>query len=91
MRADEIVDLAQNYHFRASKRTALKEKLTNQHDIVILDTIGELGKIYGVGDIVYVGGSLVSHGGHNILEPAAHGKAIIVGPNMFYFQRVKHV
>lgn len=86
MRADEIVDLAQHYHFKAAKRTVLKETLTNTHDVVILDTIGELGKIYGVGDIVYVGGSLVSHGGHNILEPAAHGKPIIVGPNMFNFK-----
>lgn len=53
---------------------------------MILDTIGELGKVYSVGDVIYVGGSLIKHGGHNILEPAAHGKAIIVGPNMFNFK-----
>jgi 3-deoxy-D-manno-octulosonic-acid transferase len=51
-----------------------------------LDTIGELGRIYSVGDIIVVGGSLVSHGGHNLLEPAAHGKPILVGPHMFNFK-----
>ena len=51
-----------------------------------MDTIGELGQVYSVGDVIYVGGSLISHGGHNILEPAAHGKAIIVGYNMFNFK-----
>lgn len=54
--------------------------------MIIVDTIGELGKIYGMADIVYVGGSLVPHGGHNILEPAAHGKPILVGPHMFNFK-----
>lgn len=86
MRADEIIDLARHHRLSGAKRTILKETPQNDHDVVILDTIGELGKIYGVGDIVYVGGSLVSHGGHNILEPAAHGKPIIVGPNMFNFK-----
>ena len=42
--------------------------------------------MYSIGDVVYVGGSLVPHGGHNILEPAAHGKAIIVGHHMFNFK-----
>ena len=53
---------------------------------MILDTIGELGRVYSIGDVIYVGGSLIPHGGHNILEPAAHGKAIIVGTNMFNFK-----
>jgi 3-deoxy-D-manno-octulosonic-acid transferase len=88
MRTNEILELAQKYGFSAVRRTdACREDFIQRDvDIVILDTIGELGKIYGLGDIIYVGGSLVSHGGHNILEPAAHGKPIIVGPNMFNFK-----
>ena len=43
------------------------------YDGVILDTIGELGRVYSIGDLIFVGGSLVRVGGHNILEPAAHG------------------
>ena len=38
--------------------------------------------------MIYVGGSLIAHGGHNILEPAAHGKAIIVGYNMVNFKEI---
>ncbi|MBP2654203.1 MAG: Three-deoxy-D-manno-octulosonic-acid transferase protein [Firmicutes bacterium] len=85
MRAEELITLAAKYNLRARRRTATEVE-DDGHDVVILDTIGELGKIYSVGDIIYVGGSLVPHGGHNILEPAAHGKPIIVGPHMYNFK-----
>lgn len=58
------------------------------HEVVILDTIGELGRLYSLADVVFVGGSLVKVGGHNILEPAAHGKPVIVGPYMFNFKEI---
>ena len=48
--------------------------------IFLLDTIGELASIYQLADIAFVGGSLVAKGGHNILEAAQHGAAIVVGP-----------
>lgn len=86
LRTQEIVDLAGKYGLQAAQRTALKEQPGSGHDIVVVDTIGELGKIYGIGDIVYVGGSLIPRGGHNILEPAAHGKPILTGPHMFNFK-----
>ncbi|MGI6092278.1 MAG: 3-deoxy-D-manno-octulosonic acid transferase [Veillonellaceae bacterium] len=86
LRTDEIINLAASHNFTAARRTALQQNPSAGHDVVILDTIGELGKIYSLGDIVFVGGSLIQHGGHNILEPAAHGKPIIVGPNMFNFK-----
>ena len=86
MRVAEITNLAVSYGFIAKRRTALLEEPNGNHDVVILDTIGELGKIYSVGTVVYVGGSLIAQGGHNILEPAAHGKPIIVGPHMFNFK-----
>ena len=54
--------------------------------VVLLDTIGELGRFYSIADVVFIGGSLIPHGGHNILEPAVHGKAIVVGPHMFNFK-----
>ena len=47
--------------------------------VLLLDTIGELSEIYGLADIAFVGGSLVPKGGHNIIEPARHGVAIVVG------------
>lgn len=86
LRKDEIASICHKHGFKTNFRTVLKEKPSYEQDVVILDTIGELGKVYSVGDVIYVGGSLIKHGGHNILEPAAHGKAIIVGPNMFNFK-----
>ncbi|HWR05912.1 3-deoxy-D-manno-octulosonic acid transferase [Sporomusa sp.] len=89
LRAGEIAELASRYKFTSVRRTKLAEgeslDLTNIN-MIIIDTIGELGKIYGVADIVYIGGSLVPRGGHNILEPAAHGKPILIGPHMFNFK-----
>lgn len=86
MRVEELANLAADFGFIAKRRTLLLDKPSDGHDIVLLDTIGELGKIYSVGTIIYVGGSLVPRGGHNILEPAAHGKPILVGPHMFNFK-----
>jgi 3-deoxy-D-manno-octulosonic-acid transferase len=47
---------------------------------VIVDTIGELEQVYGLADLVFVGGSLVPHGGQNVMEPAAQGKPVLHGP-----------
>ena len=86
LRVPEVVHLCKKAGFHVGCRTALAKQPDPTVDVVILDTIGELGKVYSIGDVVYVGGSLVMHGGHNILEPAAHGKAIIVGHYMFNFK-----
>lgn len=51
-----------------------------KYQVVLIDTIGELGRIYAVGDAVFVGGSLINHGGHNVLEPAAHANPSSWGP-----------
>ena len=88
LRADELVNMAAAQGYRAVKRSTLAHKPTEGHDIVILDTIGELGRVYSIGDVIFVGGSMVAHGGHNILEPAAHGKPILVGPHMFNFKEI---
>ena len=52
-----------------------------EYDVFIIDTIGILGKIYSYADIAYVGGGFGTSGLHNILEPAAFGIPIIIGPN----------
>ncbi len=56
--------------------------------VFLLDSVGELASIYSVADIAFVGGSLVPGGGHNILEPAQHGAAILVGPHTFNFREI---
>lgn len=54
--------------------------------LVILDTVGELRQAYELATVVFVGGSFVRHGGHNILEPAACGKPVLFGPHMENFR-----
>jgi 3-deoxy-D-manno-octulosonic-acid transferase len=56
--------------------------------VLLLDSVGELASVYGVADVVFVGGSLVPAGGHNILEPAAHGKPPVYGPSMENFREM---
>ncbi|MFY9950384.1 MAG: 3-deoxy-D-manno-octulosonic acid transferase [Candidatus Sulfotelmatobacter sp.] len=56
--------------------------------VLLLDTIGELAALYGLADIAFVGGSLVPRGGHNIIEPAQHGTAVVVGNHMENFRDV---
>jgi 3-deoxy-D-manno-octulosonic-acid transferase len=56
--------------------------------VVLVDSIGELASLYRVADGVFVGGSLVPSGGHNILEPAAFGKIPVFGPSMENFSEI---
>jgi len=56
--------------------------------VILLDSIGELASLYRVADGAFVGGSLVSSGGHNILEPAAFGKIPVFGPSMENFAEI---
>jgi 3-deoxy-D-manno-octulosonic-acid transferase len=62
--------------------------LSGQGDVFLLDSIGELAGLYRQADAVFVGGSLVPAGGHNILEPAAFGKVPIYGPSMENFREM---
>ena len=55
---------------------------------VILDTIGELAHLYQIATAVFVGGSLVDQGGHNVLEPAVYGKPVVFGPHMQNFAEI---
>ncbi len=52
-------------------------------EVLLLDTLGELIDFYAAADVVFVGGSLVAVGGHNLLEPAALARAIVTGPHQF--------
>ena len=87
-RADEIAKLASEFGFKTGFRSKMKEQSGEREKfpVLILDTIGELGRIYSIGDVVFVGGSFSGTGGHNVLEPAAHAKPIVVGPSMQNFK-----
>jgi 3-deoxy-D-manno-octulosonic-acid transferase len=84
-RFDEVERLARRGGWRVARRTELPVDSEPRVDVVVLDTIGELAQVYQVATVVFVGGSLVDAGGHNILEPAVFGKPIVFGPHMHNF------
>ncbi len=57
--------------------------------VILLDTIGELARVYALASVTFVGGSLVKIGGHNIIEPASMGKPVLFGPHMHHFEDIK--
>jgi 3-deoxy-D-manno-octulosonic-acid transferase len=87
-RFDEVERLAREEGLRVTRRTALDIDADPPADVVVLDTIGELAQLYRIATVVFVGGSLVPTGGHNILEPAAFGKPILFGPHMQNFKEI---
>jgi 3-deoxy-D-manno-octulosonic-acid transferase len=87
-RFDEVERLARRAGWRVARRTELPVDAEPRVDVVILDTIGELAQLYQIATAVFVGGSLVDAGGHNILEPAVFGKAIVFGPYMHNFAEI---
>jgi 3-deoxy-D-manno-octulosonic-acid transferase len=81
----EVAQLARDQAFVTAKRSDLPIDAEPRADVVVLDTIGELAQLYQIATAVFVGGSLVDTGGHNILEPAVFGKPIVFGPHMENF------
>jgi 3-deoxy-D-manno-octulosonic-acid transferase len=87
-RFDEVERLARRAGWDVARRTELRVDSEPRHDVVVLDTIGELAQLYQIATAVFVGGSLVDAGGHNILEPAVFGKPIVFGPHMQNFAEI---
>jgi 3-deoxy-D-manno-octulosonic-acid transferase len=84
----EVAQLARDQAFVTARRSDLPIDAEPRADIVVLDTIGELAQVYQIATAVFVGGSLVDTGGHNILEPAVFGKPIVFGPHMHNFKEI---
>jgi len=87
-RFDEVERLGRRAGWRLARRTELPVDAEPKVDVVVLDTIGELAHLYEIATVVFVGGSLVDAGGHNILEPAIYGKPIVFGPHMHNFAEI---
>ena len=81
----EVADLLKSSGLHWVRRTELANPADKQAEVIILDTIGELQSVYPLAAIVFVGGSIARTGGHNIVEPAAVGAAVIVGPHTWNF------
>ena len=87
-RFDEVRRMCLHEGLATVRRSELPIDAEPRADAVVLDTIGELAPLYQVADVVFIGGSLVPAGGHNILEPALYGKPIVFGPHMQNFSEI---
>jgi 3-deoxy-D-manno-octulosonic-acid transferase len=86
-RGADIADLANLLRLNAARRS-LGQRPEATQDVYIADTVGELGLFYRAVPLVFMGGSLVPHGGQNPIEPARLGAAILHGPHVFNFTEV---
>src|SRR5215475_4186087 len=91
-RFDAVARSLKSSRLRIARRSSVEgdcgEKDCGAADVILLDTVGELAALYRFASAVFVGGSLVPKGGHNILEPALYAKPIIVGPHMENFREI---
>jgi 3-deoxy-D-manno-octulosonic-acid transferase len=72
---------------RDTSAPSLARRACGQHPVVLVDTIGELGPLWGLADVAFVGGSLDGRrGGQNMIEPAAFGAAVTFGPHVWNFK-----
>jgi len=78
-RFDDVDALCRRYGEQVTRLSA-NESVTTRTTLLLGDTMGDLMKLYGCADVAFVGGSLVPIGGHNLLEPAALGVAVVSGP-----------
>lgn len=85
-RFDEVARIIAQSEFTLARRS--DAQVRPAADVILLDTIGELASVYRFADVVFVGGSLVPRGGHNVIEPAAFARPIIVGPHTENFRQV---
>jgi 3-deoxy-D-manno-octulosonic-acid transferase len=84
-RFEEAADLLAQSGLRWTRRTTLDDPAA---DVLLLDSIGELGGLFPWAKVVFMGGTLADRGGHNILEPAAFGKPVIAGPHLENFREI---
>ena len=86
-RFNTVKQLAEKMQLKTCMRSS-RVACTEETDVYIADTMGELKCLYGAADICFVGGSMVPVGGHNILEPAAMHVPIMFGPYMVNFKEI---
>jgi 3-deoxy-D-manno-octulosonic-acid transferase len=81
-RSDDIEELVQSKKFSCARRSR-KDSPYGSYDVMILDTFGELAKVYAAGSVAFVGGTLIPKGGHSIIQPILQGKPVFFGPYTF--------
>jgi 3-deoxy-D-manno-octulosonic-acid transferase len=86
-RGPSIAQKLRGQGFKVARREA-NEPVTAATDIYVADTLGELGLFYRASLVAFIGGSLIPHGGQNLLEPARLGAAVLYGPHMENFRAI---
>ncbi len=89
-RFDAVDELIREMGLEVRRRTRARDGVgTNSRAVLLLDTVGELARVYALATVTFVGGSLARVGGHNIIEPASMGKPVLFGPHMHHLDDVK--
>ena len=83
-RVDDVINLIKNYKYHLYS----KEPYFGEADILLLDVMGELGKLYSTADLAFIGGSFNKTGGHNPLEAVIFSKPVISGPSIKNFRDI---
>jgi 3-deoxy-D-manno-octulosonic-acid transferase len=86
-RFEEVARLLERSRLPFLRRSTIRAPISDRPAIILMDTIGELGALWGLADVAFVGGSLDGkRGGQNMIEPAAYGAAVVFGPHVWNFR-----
>lgn len=95
-RVNEVTALIEQSKFKAIRISEVEKRCADtageaiyayeNEAVFLLDSIGRLSALYKLATVVFIGGSLIPHGGHNFIEPAAHAKPVITGPYVHNFK-----
>lgn len=91
--APSIAKKASSLGLKAVLRSKIEslDSCLSTHDVLVVDSMGELAGLYSLASVAFIGGSLVAAGGHNPLEAAARGIPVLFGPHMFNFREVEEL
>lgn len=90
-RFDKVANLISTMEIGLVRRSSWPASCPVSGGVFLLDSVGELASIYALADVAFVGGSLAPVGGHNILEPAQYGIAVMTGPHTFNFREIVRI
>ncbi len=85
-RVERVASIVSSFGLVPVRRSRCFGKPLRSNEVLILDTVGELAKLYGLATIAFVGGSLIPRGGHNVMEPVLHGVPVLFGPHVDNFR-----
>jgi 3-deoxy-D-manno-octulosonic-acid transferase len=86
-----VAKISRRDGFKTVLRSELQGPVSEDTEVIVADSMGELLKLYTASDVAFVGGSLVPVGGHNVLEACAVGLPVIFGPHMFNFDEISQL